>query len=123
MTELQSGVNGSLLSGRAIRGGGYANFCLISDSPFPEGIGPFLDSWLLLWPESIVLVIQNARFSTGCFFTISTGFWWSMRAGSRRSTASSGRSSRKSWSAIWTAGTPVADSPASAVLTVGKIGF
>ena len=52
MAELQSGVNGSLLSGRAIRGGGDASFALIIDSPFPEGIGPFLDSWLLLWPSS-----------------------------------------------------------------------
>jgi len=72
------------------------------------------------WRESIIPDIRSARSSTGSSSIISTGSWRSMKTVSRRSTATSVRSSRRWWSAISTAAIPSAASPESAVLIVAR---
>ena len=95
-----------------------------SDFPkIPPASGSFVGFLSLPWRECIVPDIPSGLSFIGCYFITSTVSWRSMRAASRRSTVSSGRSSRRSSSATWTAATRAAGLPASAVPTVGKIVF
>jgi hypothetical protein len=89
-------------------------------SVFMHCLGPFFDANLPPW-VFIVLDIPSRLSFTGSYSIISTVSWQSTSAVSRRSTVSSGRSSKKSWIAIWIAATRAAGLPASAVRTAGRI--
>lgn len=86
-------------------------------------VGPFFDRCLLLWQEFAHLDIRNAPCSTGCSSITLTSSFKNTSPVSKRSTVSSDPSSKKSWSAIWTAATLAAALPASAVPRVGKRGY
>jgi len=81
--------------------------------------GPFLDTSFPMCRESTALAIRNGPFSTGCFFIISSGSSRNMRGVLSGNTASSGRSSKRSSSAISTAATRAADLLGSGVRAAG----
>lgn len=87
---------------------------------FEATSGLFLESLSLLWQEFTAPDIPSALSSTGCCSITLTGSWRNMRLVSSGSTASSVRSSRKSWSATSTAATRAAGLLASAALGVGE---